>query len=217
MPNGKVTATLIVLATSAAIFAVMTASEPRMRNVSHEFFLGFVVSVIFYFIVVWFPAQQRRARIHRNFQKHYDSFKLSCISIFLIYSKSQSYKPEAMLLDREEFRRYFSIYERGDQNRWHMVANALSKNTYPLRDILNELEILREEILYVLNNIDVHDEEVFKFLKRFSHAIFKIKHVDPEYDDIKSLCGFLWEIFTGWSFIEGYRKEDIVQSNIEKI
>ncbi|MGP0592693.1 hypothetical protein ACTRXD_09175 [Nitrospira sp. T9] len=188
-----------------------------MRNVFHALSIGFVVSAIFYFIVVWLPAWQRKVRILGNLQLHYNAFKLSCISTFLVYSDSQDYEPQEMLLDQEEFRRYFSIYTSTDQTRWHNVANALDRGAYPLRDILNELEILREELLYVLNNIDVHDEKVFGFLKRLSHAIFRIKHLEPGYDDVKSLCHFLWEIFTGYSFSEGYRKEDIVQSMIEKV
>jgi len=218
VPNGKVTVTFIVVATFAAIFAVMTASEPRMRNVSHAFFLGYVVSVIFYFIVVWLPAQQRRARIKRNLQKHYNDFKLSCISIFLIHSKSQDYEPQEMLFDQEEFRRYFKLNVTPDQTRWEAVTNVLTNGkSYPLNDILIELEILRDELGYVLTNIDVHDEEAFTFLKRLSHEIFRIKHLEPGYDDIISLCGFIWEMFTGWSFIEGYRNEDIIQAMINRI
>jgi hypothetical protein len=122
-----------------------------------------------------------------------------------------------MLLDQGEFRRYFGIHVTDDQTRWHAVLNSLNQNAYLLRDILHELEVLREELLYVLSSIDVHDEEVFGFLKRLSHAIFRLRDVEPEYDDIKYIGGFLYEIFAGWSFIEGYRKEDIVLSMIERI
>jgi hypothetical protein len=122
-----------------------------------------------------------------------------------------------MLLDQAEFRRYFGIHVTDNQTRWHGVLNSLNQNAYLLRDILHELEILREELLYVLSSIDVHDEEVFDFLKRLSHAILRLKDVEPEYDDIKYIGGFLYEIFAGWSFIEGYRKEDIVLSMIERI
>lgn len=35
--------------------------------------------------------------------------------------------------------------------------------------------------------------------------------------DKKSLLRFLWELFTGWSFADGYRKEDIVKLMIKEI
>ncbi|MGH8564965.1 MAG: hypothetical protein ACREXW_13130 [Gammaproteobacteria bacterium] len=79
------------------------------------------------------------------------------------------------------------------------------------------LEVLREELLYVLNTIDVHDEEVFAFLKRLAQIIYRMRDIETEYDDIKQIGGFLWELFAGWSVIDGYRDKDIVQSMIERI
>lgn len=109
MPKGKVTTTLIVMATIAvfALLVVMTTPEPLTTNLVNKLSVGILVSIIFYSIVVLLPARQRKARIHRNLQEHYNAFKLSCISIFLIYSNSQNYKPKEMLLDLDEFRRYF--------------------------------------------------------------------------------------------------------------
>ena len=41
---------------------------------------------------------------------------------------------------------------------------------------------------------------------------------DPiDYDEKKALMNFLWELFAGWSFADGYREEDIVKLIIEKI
>jgi len=90
-----------------ALLVVMTTPEPLTTNLVNKLSVGILVSIIFYSIVVLLPARQRKARIHRNLQEHYNAFKLSCISIFLIYSNSQNYKPKEMLLDLDEFRRYF--------------------------------------------------------------------------------------------------------------
>jgi hypothetical protein len=61
------------------------------------------------------------------------------------------------------------------------------------------------------------DRDTFSFFKRLSQAVYKLKDSKPEYDDVKHLSGFLWEVFAGWSFIEGYRESDIVETMIEKI
>jgi hypothetical protein len=37
------------------------------------------------------------------------------------------------------------------------------------------------------------------------------------YDDTKSFARFLWALFTGWSFVTGYPKSDIVQDMIDAI
>jgi len=194
-----------------------TAEEPRTLHVLHSLSMGVVVSAGFYLLVVWVPAHYRRRRIHRNVQQHYVAFKSSCITTFLIASHSQEYRPREMLLDQDEFRRYFKIEVSSGQTRWDAVMNSMNGNKYLLREIQQELAILRDEILYVLNSIDVHDDRVFTFLNRLSHAIYPLKDIEPEYDDIKHIAGFLWEMFSGWSFVEGYRKTDIVQAMIDRI
>lgn len=73
------------------------------------------------------------------------------------------------------------------------------------------------EVGYVLNNVNIDDRDTFSFFKRLSQAVYKLKDSKPEYDDVKQLSGFLWQLFAGWSFIDGYQKNDIVEMMIEKI
>ena len=217
MPERRVAISLALITVLAVLTGVVTAPQPRSSTVLHNVSMGIVVSALFYLIVVWIPERLRKARIHRNLQRHYDAFRASCIATFLIASGSQEYHPREMLFDQEEFRRYFKVDVGNNQTRWHAVLNALNGNRYLLRDLQYELEILREELLYILSAIDVHDEEVFAFLKRLAHAIYRLKDVEPEYEDIKHIGGFLWEIFAGWGVVEGYRAKDIVQSMIARI
>jgi hypothetical protein len=179
--------------------------------------VGFVISAAFYFLVVYLPESQKRSRIYRGMEKQYRLFKKSCIDTFLILSCSQEYQHREMLLDQEEFRRYFKNYNANNENRWDAVANGIQNNEYYLNEILYELRMLNDEIKFVRNNIDIHDEEVFQFLKNLSQIIHRMESTKPEYDDIKSFCRFLWEIFSGWSFIDGYRKTDIIAEMIGHI
>ncbi len=217
MPERRVLIALILITIAAAFVGIETTSEPRARSVLNVLSMGIVVSAIFYVIVVWLPGQRRKARIQRNLQEHYNAFRSSCIHTFLIASDSQDYHPREMLLEQSEFRRYFKVDVGNGQNRWDVVLKSLNGSRYLLRDIQYEIEILREELLYVLNAIDVHDEEVFAFLKRLAQIIYRMRDIETEYDDIKQIGGFLWELFAGWSVIDGYRDKDIVQSMIERI
>lgn len=220
MPEKRINCIVLVVAIVAVITGFITSSEPKVPNFLHAASMGIVVSAIFYFMVVWVPAYRQKHRIRRYLQKQYDAFKSACILEFLIASQSQNYPHEAQkeLLQQDEFRRYFNTHITHDQTRWHAVMNKLNDNNCgTLKEILNHLEILREEILYVLNHIDIHSDEVFTFLKQLSHVILCTKDVEPEYEDIKSFGGLLWEIFAGWNVIEGYRRDDIVQSMIEQI
>jgi hypothetical protein len=81
------------------------------------------------------------------------------------------------------------------------------------------MEQLRDEITFVLNNTDIPKDEPFDFLKRLSAAMYSMKSVtvDSDSDEIKPVARFLWEIFAGWDWLTGYRKEDIIKKMIDEI
>jgi len=86
-----------------------------------------------------------------------------------------------------------------------------------MKDLLVELEILLHEVTFVLSNVNINDEDVFSFFKRLSQSVYKMKNMTLEYNDLKTLTSFLWQTFSGWSFIDGYRDEEIVKVMIDKI
>ena len=89
------------------------------------------------------------------------------------------------------------------------------------KDILHELEVLREEITYVLNNIDIHDDELWKQLHHLSHVLLRLKDIDPRPDyrnaDMWRLESILFQMFTGWNFTSGFEERDIIESVIKRI
>lgn len=178
--------------------------------------IGFLVSSFFYFLVVWFPERRRKNIIKNNLVEQYQSFKEDTISILLSACQS-SYKGELPkdLSNQSEFRVFFEESVSDSQNRWHVVLNNL--NDRLLQELLVEFEILLNEVTYVLNNVTFEDPNVFSFFKRLSQTVYKMKNTTLDYDDVKHLSGFLWELFAGWSFIDGYRDDDIVSVMIKEI
>jgi hypothetical protein len=79
------------------------------------------------------------------------------------------------------------------------------------------MEILRDEVTFALNNIDITDEQPFAFLKRLSHALFSMRNTTLGYDETKSFAGFLWSVFAGWDAVSGYRERDIIGDMIAAI
>jgi len=146
----------------------------------------------------------------------YQSFKKDTISILLSACQS-SYTGDLPidLTNQSEFRMFFKESVSDSQNRWHVVLNNL--NDRLLQELLVEFEILLNEVTYVLNNVTFEDPNVFSFFKRLSQAVYKMKNTTLDYDDVKHLSGFLWELFAGWSFIDGYREDDIVAVMIKEI
>ena len=63
----------------------------------------------------------------------------------------------------------------------------------------------------------MNDPEVFDFLNRLSQIIVRMESIEREYDDVKSLCRFLWSIFTGWDWAKGYSESDTIKDIIGRI
>lgn len=217
MPNKNILLALVFLTVLSVFIGFSTTPNKDYELLVNALSVNFVISSVFYFLVVYIPEVQRRNRVFGSMDKQYREFKLSCISTFLILSKSQEYAHKEALLEQGEFKRYFSNNNTQNQSRWDAVVNGIQGSEYYLREILHELRMLNEEIRFVRSGIDIHDEEVFDFLNRLSQIIYKMDSTTPDYDEIKSFSRFLWEIFTGWSFVHGYRKSDLIKDMIDRI
>ena len=211
MFNKQMTIGIVALTVILLAIGIKTRGENGYGSVVHSLSIGFVVSSIFYFLVVYIPEYQRRKMINDALKSQYTQFKMSCIDIFLILADSQEYKNRAELLNLSEFQRYFKNNNERGENRWYAIANSLQSNEPCLKEIIYHLRILNEEIRYVRNVVNLNDPEVFDFLNRLSQSIVRMESTEREYDDIRSFCGFLWSIFTGWSWVEGYRESDLIK------
>lgn len=183
-------------------------------NLLNAITINILAAYILYIFVVYIPENKKHRLIKNNLNKQYNQFRETMISRFLNITNDNNKALATKLKDIKEFRAYF---EDDNQKRWYAILNGLDGNKYVLKDMLSELAILRNEISFALNNIEIHDEQVFAFFKNLSQTIYKLEQSDFETDDFKSLMGFMWRLFSGWSWIDGYSEEDIVQSIIDRI
>ena len=214
MLDKKLTILLIFLTLIFLAIGITTVDSNGYGSMINSLSVGFVVSSIFYFLVVYMPEYKRRKMLHESLKSQYLQFKISCINTFLIISNSQEHSDKEELLNLTEFRRYFKKENKNGENRWGAVANSLQDSEYYLREVIYYLQMLNEEIRYTRNSINLNDPEVFEFLNRLSQLIARMESTEREYDDIKSLCGFLWSIFTGWDWAKGYSESDIIKDII---
>jgi hypothetical protein len=186
------------------------------HKIIYDLAVGALVSLFFYWLVVRLPDYQRRQRLKRGLEKQYRSFRLDCIKIMMMAADGSYLAgvPET-LLEQDKFRAYFKVYVTQDKERWHEFQNNI--NEYQLRELLTRMEIFRDELTFVLNNTDIPKDEPFEFLTRLSAVIYSMKDVSVGYDELKPLTGFLWNVFAGWDWSTGYRKEDIVKKMINQI
>ena len=214
MIERKWTISLILLTLVLLVVAIVTTDKQGYEGVVNSLSLGFVVSSIFYFLVVYMPEYKKKKMVLNALKSQYKQFKLSCIDTFLILSCSQEYRNREELLVLSEFRRYFKNNNKKGENRWDAVANSIQSNEYYLKEIIYYLRMLNEEIRYTRNVINLNDPDVFIFLNRLSQEITRMESTEREYEDIKSFLRFLWPIFTGWSWSDGYQESDFIKDMI---
>jgi hypothetical protein len=178
--------------------------------------VSFLTGVFVWFLVAWIPEQRKRAVLRTNLSRRYQQFKEDVIQILLWVSiGTHEYDLPRELSDFEAFQKFF---KENSNQKWYAALNGLQENPDKLSDLLVELEIMANEVAYVLNNLDVADDEVHSFFKRLTEHIYKLRSSSLyTYDQVKYLGNFLWEILAQWSFIDGQRENDVVKDMIERI
>ncbi len=188
------------------------------NKIWYDLSVGGAISLIFYALLVRIPSIQRRKQIKRSFYMRFQNFKIASIKVFLLLSDG-SYDanlPE-QLFDQKKFRKYFKEEVGVGLDRWHVLFNKLSENEHYLKELLCHLDVFREEVSFVLYNCNIEDDKVFDFLKNLSEVIYLNKVVDLEYENLKALLGFYWQLFAGWSVVYGYTDDDIINDMINSL
>jgi hypothetical protein len=178
--------------------------------------VGTLVSIFLWWLLVGFPQQRTRRLLRRSLQLRYSYFKEETILILLQASGEYfEYELADELLDHEKFKSYF---KKDNDRRWYAAINGLQGNDGKMNDLLVEMELLSQEIAYVLSAVEIDDEAAHAFFKRLSTHLYKLRnHTVYTNDQVKYLSQFIWEILARWSYIDGQRRDDIVQTMIGRI
>ena len=192
------------------------ANAKAYYKIIYDLSVGAMITLIFFFLVVWIPDYQRRQRLKKSLEIHYKDFRKDCIQIMLLVADgSYSVDVPETLMEQDKFRDYFHEKVATGRERWHELWNNF--NDAHLRELAMYMGLFQDEISFVLNNTDIPKDEPFEFLKQLSIAISSMKGVTLDYDELKPFARFLWSLFTGWDFSTGYPKEDVVKKMIDAI
>lgn len=180
---------------------------------------GMLVSIWFYFLVVYLPEKQKKKRVKESFLSQYREFKRQLIlHIFNAYSKaniSEPYVDTDLLIDPDEFKAYFKECVTESQNRWHIFLNNLDEEV--LAEILIEFEALKEAVSYLLSNIEIENNDIFVFLHDFNAISTTLKNTKIHDDRDKPFARLLWEILTSFSRMDGYYGYNHFERMVKKI
>jgi len=186
------------------------------EKLTYDLAVAYLVSLIFYLLVARLPDYERRRRLKKSFERHYQNFREDCVAIMLLVADgTYIWGFHRELVDQDKFREYFKEQVGQGQDRWNAFQNKLT--SYYLQQLITKLESFHAEINFVLNNVDIPDDKPFEFMKRLSAASFAMNKTTPSYEDKDTFCGFLWSVFAGWDNVQGYSNRDIVKDMIKAI
>jgi hypothetical protein len=89
-------------------------------------------------------------------------------------------------------------------------------NEKKISDIVHELRTFRDEVEYFLAAVDVSDPKVFALMKGLARILRGGERWSEDHDHVKALARFMWQIHTGWDWMEGYTDRDVIADMIDR-
>jgi hypothetical protein len=192
------------------------AHSHAWERIAYDLSIGSIISLFFYWLVVRLPENVKRRRIRNSFARHFRQFKEDAIGTMLMVTDgTYLYGFQQELIDQKKFRDYFQQEVAPGEDRWDLLHNKMTD--YALNELLTQLEVLRAEIMFTMSAVDIDDEKVLEFMKRFSAAIVKMRQTTLDYDSMKSFGNFMYEIFGGFNLASGYQTRDFFEAMIRAI
>lgn len=184
---------------------------------------GGVISFLFYFLVVVIPESRKKSIIKSNLRRLYRDIKRDILWQVIFASikggrrdLTTSVDEVDKLMEIENFKAAFSQGREADEG-FYAFENQMNDETTEFREIVLNLQMLSKQIEFVLHNYAIDDQKAFDFFKRLELLLLKLQSSGAGYDESKPLCRFIWEMFTGFSWVEGYRGYDPIEKVIEGI
>ena len=172
---------------------------------------GFLVSISTWFLVVDLPARNRRKLLKNRLRTYYLNFRENVIRTLLLVSDDHDTRVEA-LLDHMKFREHFPM------NKWNNVLNGLQAKPDELQDVLVELDLLASEFAFVLNNLEIDDDQLIRFFREFSASQHRLRNARVyAYDPVKYIGQRLYLILACHDIVSGPEDTDFVSDNIDRL
>jgi hypothetical protein len=163
-----------------------------------------LLSVMFYYLLVYIPERRKKTIIKNNFKKNLAGFKERVLVLFMEAAVVQEPYDTKKLSDIHAFKKFF-------HDRWPEVCKGLTANPILLRKVIKELTFLRGEIGFVLGRIEITEEAYFNQLHHASYCIYHYEDVEAGTEEAKHLCNFLWQMFSGYNWMTGtYPEKDLL-------
>jgi hypothetical protein len=197
--------------------------QEQVNALTIDLLLSIIVSFVFYYLVVHLPEKRRRNRIRNNFLNTYLAIKEGLLWQIVFgsihagrHDLNTSSEQVELLKDVKSFRATFSGGKEAHEG-WYAFSNHMTNDTPEFREILLLLSQLRMHVEYVLFQDVFEDQELLDFFTRLRRHLLRLERTDASDYEKRPLISFLYELLSGWNFIEGYRDFDLIEKEASKV
>jgi hypothetical protein len=196
---------------------------PDVFAIATNLLTGGLVSFLFYYLVIYLPEARKKSIIKKNLQKFYKNLKIDMLWAIVqasIKGGRHDLTPCSEFVESltspSAFKKAFESGSEGDEG-FYAFENQMSNETPEFCQIVRSLTMLLKQIEFVLHNYSIDDPVVFDFFKRLELLLMSLQANGAGYDESKPLCLFIWEVYAGWSRIEGDIGQDPIQRMISDL
>ena len=200
----------------------------RFHRITSTFLTGFIITIFFYYFVVNIPDRRRHFIIKSNFHKMYMMIKHDILVQIISASKKggiQGINNDSdtinSLITVDGFKSFFAGGKEAHEG-WYAFQNGLGEDGMEFKEIISNLQLLSKQIDFILQNYIMLSSQELNILKSLQIDILKMENlqppnVEPYREDDRTLIGFLWHMFSGWSLMDGYLGYDPIEKIIKEI
>lgn len=228
----SITASFIAILYSFTILISIETSKSKLSQeawwgdfytIASPLLSGAIVSFIFFYLVVKIPENRRAKIIKNQFKKSFDNIKRSILKDVISasinggrYDLQIDHDTVENLMTVWGFEATFKGGERGHEG-FYAFRNHMSGDALEYRDILIDLHMLSREIDFLLNNIEMHNEDLFIFFKKLQRYLTRVEKIGPGYNEEKELSNLIWDLYGQFCFIEGNLGYNRIQRAVNEL
>lgn len=179
-----------------------------------------VVAFIFYYVVSERIEVRRRDLVKQGALRSYRNAKRD-IALAVIQASWKGGRTDLIAdqttieraLTVDGFKALFDWGREADEG-FYAFQNQMSDPTPEYDEIVLNLQIIGRAVDRLIDANLLDNPEAYNSLVRLDAMLRRIERNGAGYDESKLLCSFIWQIFTGWNFIDGNLGYDPIERAI---
>ncbi|MFN4287511.1 MAG: hypothetical protein ACK4E3_03325 [Brevundimonas sp.] len=179
-----------------------------------------IVAFIFYYVVSERIEARRRDLVKAGALRSYRNAKHD-IAFAVIVASIKGGRTDLIAdistieraLTVDGFKALFAGGREADEG-FYAFQNQMSDHTPEYDEIVLNLQIIGRAVDRLIDANLLDNPEAYNLLLRLDAMLRRIERNGAGYDESRLLCRFIWQIFTGWSFIDGNLGYDPIERAI---